>query len=897
MSNERRILEFFRRLRGLLRRSRSDADLEHELRVHLSMAAEEEQRRGHAAPVAGRLARVRAGSVAATMDALRDQRSLPWLDSLRADLVFGWRQIIRHRVASGSAVLSLGLVMGAMLAAFRLVDAVLLRPLPVAEPARLFVLTKTFLDNDQRPDDRDDFDYRTYRRYVATAGETADLIIVGMAAPRSIVIDGGEPEIVVQQFVSGNVFSTLGVQPAVGRLLGAQDDVVPDGHPVVTITYDYWQRRFGGDPAVVGRTFRMGSRVYEIVGVTARGFTGTEPGVITNLFIPAMMNAEALKNEGWTWFRIWLRPKTGIDAARVGALLQAAYTAEQAERAKGFAPDAPRWRVDAFLNEQLLLQPAGSGASGLQKTFRKPLWILAGLAALLVLIACANVANLLLARAASRRIEMALRLSIGAARRRLVQLMLVESALLGLLASMVGALFAWWAAPLIVSMLAPANRPVRLVLDLDWRTCGTAVALTLIVTAIFGLVPALRASATTPIDALRETRGVGAHRRVAGLLVGAQTAVCVFLLCGASLFAGTFQRLQHRPLGFSTDNLLHVRVEVRGTRPAEEWAQLAASMRDLPGVEAATVVSWAPLTGNRWRSAVTVPGVPTPEESPHWVSVSRGYFATMQTPMLDGRDFRAGDRGPGRDDTGRPVPGVAIVNETFARIYFGGRSPVGQRVLARSFNAPVEIVGLTADAVYFSVREANQPTVFVPLEDRYGATLLLRTSNAVDLRPVLRRELSRVRPGLQVRDVAPFHSFMTQQTIRERLLATLSMFFAALALALAVIGMYGVLNYAVTREQRQIGLRMALGARPAQIVVLVVSPLMAAVSFGALVGSGAGVAFGRVVHSLLFEITPTHPSALALPLVVLLAATVVAIVPPTLRAARIDPAQTIREER
>ena len=376
----RTLLELLRRLGGSLRPTRTDADLQEELRSHLELAAAREAERGHPPSEAARLARLQTGGVAHALDPLRDQRGLPWLDALRADVVFGWRQIIRHRIASLAAVLSLGLAMGAALAAFRLVDAVLLRPLPVADPSRLFVLTKTFLDADQSADYRDDFDYPTYRRYVARADGYADVMLLGMAVRRKVVIGSGDTETAVQQFVSGNALSTLGLQPAIGRLLGATDD-----------------------RQIVGRTFRMAGRVYTIVGVTSRGFVGTEPGAIADFFVPSMMNAEALNMNGLSCFSICLRPKAHVDPASVQTKLQAAFQADQVERAKSFPADTPKSRIDAFWSEQLQFQPAGSGASGIQKAFRQPLWILAMLGALLVLVACANVANLLLARAMSAR--------------------------------------------------------------------------------------------------------------------------------------------------------------------------------------------------------------------------------------------------------------------------------------------------------------------------------------------------------------------------------------------------------------------------------------------------------------------------------------------------------------
>jgi putative ABC transport system permease protein len=888
------MLELLRRLAGSLRSSRTDADLEQELRLHVELASAEEQRRGHHPADAARLARLRAGNVALAMDSLRDQRGLPWLASARADLVFAWRQIVRHRVASLAVILSLGFAMGATLAAYRLVDAVLRRPLHVADPSRLFFATFTVHAVDGSAEDRDDFDYPTYRRYVTLTTGQADLMLVGSASRRPIVFDGGDPETAVQQFVSGNVFATLGLRPAVGRLLGEQDDVVPGGHPVVVLSHDYWQRRFASDPAIVGRTFRMDRGLYEIVGVAAKGFTGTEPGVVTDFFVPAMMNPEALKANGWSWFRIWLRPGPGVDPRQVEALLHSRFQAEHVERAKSFPPDTSRSRVEAFLNERLVLQPAGAGASGIQKTFRRPLWILASLATLLLLIACANVANLQMTRALARRGELALRLSLGATRGRLLQLMLLESALLATLACGAGALFAWWAAPFIVSMLAPAERPVRLILDLDLRAVALGVSLIVAVTMMFGLAHALRASATLPVGALKEIRGQYGHRRLTGTLVAVQMALCVFLLMGASLFVGSLDRLQSRPLGFAPEQLLHVSADSRRQLPAGEWGQLAAALADLPRIESATVAGWAPLSGNRWRSSVTAPGVASPEDAPNWVSVSPGYFATMRIAMLEGREFRPGDRSPRLDESKKPVAGVAIVNEAFARVYFGGANPVGRRVVVDSSEAPMEIVGLARDTVYFSVREDSHPAVYVPLEARQSATLLLRTSGSgTPPAQAIRRQLARLAPDVQFREAVTFESFLTQQLIRERLLAVLSTFFAALALVLAVIGIYGVLNHAVTRERRDIGLRIVLGAGPAHIVVRLTARLLGALGAGAIIGLAGGVAFGRWVQTLLFETDPSDPAALVVPLTLMVVAAVFAVLPPAIRAVRTDPARVI----
>ena len=889
----RTLIELARRLAGSVRASRRDADLAEELRTHLELAAEEEERRGRPADESVRAARLRAGGVTQAMEALRDQRGAPAVDALAADVVFGWRQIVRHRTASLSAVLSLGLAMGATMAAFRLVDAVLLRPLPVANPSRLFAVTINTQDIDGRPEDRDDFDYPTFRKYAGALEGRADVMLVGMAARRPIRIDEGSAEPAVQQFVSGNVFQSFGLHPALGRLFGPSDDVTPDGHPVAVISHDFWRRRFGGDLAVIGRTFRIGSRLIEIVGVAPAGFTGTEPGAMTDFFLPAMMNGEALEASGWSWFRIWVRPRDGVEAEQAALLLQARFQSDQLARAKAFSPNTPKSRIDAFLAQQLVLEPAGAGVSGIQRAFRRPLWILASLAALLLLIACANVANLLLARAMSRRTELALRVSIGAARGRLVQLLLIESVMLALLASAAGALFATQAAPLVVSMLAPEERPVRLILALDWRTLAVGTGITLIVTMLFGLAPALRASAVVPIGALKER--LRERRRLTDVLVGAQMALCVFLLFGASLFFGTFDRLHNKPLGFEPQQLVHITVESAKPLSAAMWGQLVAQLREIPRVEAAAAAGWAPLTGNRWRSSVTIDGRSTEPSAPNWVAVSPGYFDTMRTPLIEGREFRPDDVPP---SAGPPrVAGVCVVNESFARAYYGGKSPVGRRVIVDSGQAPMEIVGMAADAVYFSVREPMHPAVFIPMAARQGGTLMVRTAAASDdLRAVLRREVPRIRPELAVRDVARFEGFVTQQMIRERLLAALSTFFAGLALVVAVIGLYGVLNYGVTRERRDIGLRMALGARPAHVLALITRRVFAIVFAGMLVGVGGGLLFGRTVRTLLFDVEPTDPAALLTPIIALAAAAALAAIPPVMRAVRIDPAQTVKSE-
>jgi predicted permease len=890
------LLEWIRRLFGTLGHRRRDADLEMELRLHAEMAAEEAQRRG--APDAARAARLHTGNRSAAMDALRDQRGVPRLDALASDVIFGWRQLNKHRTVAVVAIVSLGLAIGATTAAWRLVDAVLVRPLPVAEPDRLFSIATTFLDAENRPDYDDYFDYPTFRAYAEAAGDRADIMLLGGATRLSIAFAAGaEPEYAVRQFVSGNVFGSFGLTPALGRLLGPNDDRTPGGHPVTVVSHEFWRHRLGGDPSAVGRTVRVAGQPFEIVGVAPAGFTGTEPGMVTDIFLPAMMNPQALNNPGWAWFRIWVRPKPGVTAEQVREILQAVYHADLRQRLQKLPADTPKEKMDAYLGQHVLLLPAGSGVSGTQKMFRRPLLILAGLAALVLLVACVNVANLMTAQAMARAREMALRVSLGASRGRLIQLVLIESALLAIAASAVGALFAAYSAPLIVSMLASTDRPVRMILDADWRSLTFGVALTVTVTLLFGLVPALRASAVKPIGSLKGN-DPRADRRLTNALVGAQMAFCAFLLFVAGLFVVTFDRLANRPLGFDHERVLLVQAEGRANLPVDVWNQVTESLRQSPGVESASLAGWAPLSGNRWRSSARVPGETFSAEVVYVVEVAPRYFETMGI-RLDGRDFRPGDAQPGMDKQQQPVSGVGIVNEAFARAYFAGKSPVGRQVNMgpKERATSMEIVGLVGDAAYFDVREPIRPTIYLPLESRSGATLIVRTAGEPGaMGATLRREVVRARSDLRVRTVEPQTTFVRQQMLRERLLAALSSFFALVALALAAVGLYGVLNYAVVRQRREIGIRMALGARAVHVIRKVTTRMIALVATGSLVGVAAAVTFGRVFQALLFQVSATDASSILVPLATLGVAAVCAAVPPVLRATRIDPAQTLRTE-
>jgi predicted permease len=892
--------EWIHRLGGTFRIGRRDGDLEEELRLHVEMAAADAERRGLSASDARRLARVRVGGIAPSLDAMRDQRGWPWLDALKADTIFSLRYLNKHRTVSVAAVLSLGLTIGATTSAFRLVDAVLLRELPVRDPDRLFYVTAILADEQKRAEVHDYFDYPTFKRYSQALGSSGDLLLLGMAARQEVSVgSSSEVERVYRQYVSGNVFSNFGLQPALGRLIGPTDDVTPGAHQVAVVSHEYWTRRFGGDASVIGSSLRLGAQVYEIIGVAPRGFTGTEPGRMTDVFIPATMNVQALNSPGWSWFWMWARPRPGVSEHQIRDVLQAVFLEDHRLRLSSFATDTPKARLDAYMSEEIRLHPAGAGASNLQSTFRKPLLILAGLVALVLLIACTNVANLLSAQSMARARELALRVSIGAGRARLVQLVLVEAAILALAASLLGALLAWWAAPFVVSMLAPPDDPVRLVLAVDWRSLAFAAGLSAAVTVLFGLLPALRAAAVDPLGAIKGAKDLRTPRRLPHSLVTAQMAFCVFVLLAAWLFVASFQRLTNRPLGFATEDILVLETEVRGgSVPAGTWTEVTDHLRNAPGVRMVGYAGWALMSGNGWTAGVRPPGSREPRPA-NALTVSPGFLETMKIGLISGRDVRPGDTPPSIGQQSGPLrSGIGIVNEAFARAYFAGRSPVGQSIDVRGSKdayVSMEIVGLVTDAAYRNVRDPIPPTIYVPFLARGNGAIVVRTvGDPLAIVPTLRAELSRARPEFIVRNAGTQASLVRSQLVRERLLAALSLFFAAVALLLAAIGLYGVLNYSVVQQRREIGIRMALGARATHIVKQIAAGKLASVLIGAALGVAGGVAFGRVVKALLFEITPSDASTLFVPILTLSVAAIVATLAPVIRALRIDPANTLR---
>jgi predicted permease len=884
-------MSLWSRITNVLRAEKMNREIDEELEAHIAEAIASGRNPAEARRAFGSTLRHREES--------RDVRLVTWLESLRSDAIFGLRQLKKTKVTSAAAILSLALAIGACTSAFRLIDAILLRPLPVANPERLYDLAQQGIGPDGKPQDFDGWAYPDFQLMRAAVKDQAELFAVSYADSVDLTYKSDEDiEKAYLQYVSGWMFPTLGLRPALGRLFTENDDLKPGGHPYAVLSHDYWSHRFGQDPAVIGRTFRMGNEIYEIAGVVEAPFTGTEPGTMVDIFVPTMMNPAVTRKDS-TWHRSLAMVKPGAALEPMRQKLEATSRAFEEERAKGFLGMSKK-EIHQFLDQRVVLEPAATGVSNLQTETKRPLAVLGVLVALVLLIACANVANLMTAQASARAREMAVRVSIGGGRWRLIQLVLVQSAWLALMAAAIGGLFAWWSGPLVVSMINPPDNPARLILPSDWQVLGFGLALALLVTLLFGLIPALRASSVNPVCALKGGDDPHSKRRLMHALIAVQVAFCFLVLFVAGLFVTTFQRLSQQLTGFSTDRLLIVDAVTKTPQPIEFWEQVADHVRNVQGVEAVAIGDSPLLGGSSWNNFISVNGGPSNGVLSYMRAVSPGWLDAMKIQLIDGRDFLPGDM----------HPGAALVNETFAKTYFDGVDPVGKGFdlsLDEGVRLRYEIVGYVKDVRYRNLREPILPQLYVPFHavDNNGASrkrgagiLLVRTSslNPRSLASVLRQEVPRVRAEFRVSRIRTQLEINQSHTVRERLLATLALFFAIVALLLAGVGLYGVLHYSVLQRRREIGIRIAVGAQAGGIARLVTMDVFAMVLVGAAAGIGLGMLLVRYVESLFYQVKATDLQMLAFPALAILAGAFLAALRPVMQAVRIEPVSMLRAE-
>jgi predicted permease len=880
-------MSWLSRLVNVFRASHLDRDLDEEQRFHLDSRVEDLMRQGLTRAEADTEVARQFGNRLGLREQSRDIKLIPWLESLLQDARFGARRLRQSAAVSAAAVVSLSLAIGGCLAAFALLDALLLRPLPVREPESLVYFT--------HGSDRDFrfatvFSYPLFERLREVAPAKVDVFATSVQGPQEAVLPdaGGEEETVRAQYVSSNTFGILGVAPAIGRLFTSEDDQRPGDHPVAVLSHAFWKRRFAANPEILGQWIQLDQRPLQIIGVAGRGFTGTEPGVRTDFWVQgAISRRELLTDANNHWLRVWGRLGAGVTREEAEGILQPAvldFLREENEGTRGKG----RFGADPPAPPTLRAQAGAHGLSPLREALRRPLLILAAVVALVLVIACSNVANLLLARAATRERDLALRISIGAGRSRLVQQVLVESGLLAASACVLGLLFARAAAPAIVRMLAPADNSAYLDLRLDGRLVVFVAALGTLTTLLFGLAPAARVFSLAPNAVLaagvsRQSSRLGLLR----LLVAAQVTFSLMVLFVGGLLLVSFQRLMRLDLGFVKSGVALLTTRTSSQREAQS-APLAGQLvldriRQVPEVEAASASGWALFSGSVGGVWVQVPGGARVESS--FLSVSPGFFATMRIRVLEGREFEPRDLEP-------DAPPVVVVNELFARRAFPGERALGKTV--ERDPAREEIVGVVDNAKDTDVRAAT-PFLYTPL--RGVGTLQVRTKgDPLTLAPRLRSEVLRVHPSLRVTSVTRQSTLVDDTLLRERLLALLSGFFGILGLALAAVGLYGVLNYFVVRQTREIGIRIALGARGPAIVRCVLAHTALSIAAGVIAGLAGGLYLARFVAPLLFEVKPLGFWTLALPVAALLAAAALAALPPVRRAVRLDPVAALRHE-
>jgi len=885
-------MSMWSRISNAVHGERLNREIEEELQSHIEEAI--------ASGRDGREARHAFGSTLRAREASHGIRAAGWLESILADVRFGWRQLGRNKVASAAAVLSLALGIGSCVAAFRLIDALLWRPLPIAGSSRLYVLFREMTGFDGKPAVDDAWPTPEFNLMRDAVRDQADLIAISYADRTDLTWSSKDDmEKAHVAYVSGNMFPLFGLKPARGRLLVPADDRYAGAGPYAVLSWDYWNHRFGRDPQVLGRLLHIDDQIFEVVGVAPRGFTGTEKGTVTDIFLPLNMNKMATQ-VNVVWHRIFVMLKPGVNAATTLepmrlhlSAIGRVYDTERFKRSHNMTQAS----IKRYLNQTLVFYPAGAGISDLQKDYRRSLGVLGLLAGLVLLIACVNVANMMTAQAAARAQEMALRISIGAGRQRLVQLILVQSALLALVASVLGALFAAWSAPFVLSLVNPPDDPARLALPADWRVVLFGFGLMILVVLLLGLLPALRASAVRPVAALKGGEDPHSPRRLMRGAIAVQVAFCFLVLFLSALFVASFQRLENRPLGFSTDRLLLLEtVAGKGQLPVV-WDQTAEALRGAPGVDSVAISGWPLLGRIRINSDISINGAPPGPTPAFFLNISPGWLSTMKIPLISGRDFRPEDSSPG----------AAIVNETFARTFFPGQDPIG-RTFERGANQPVnKIVGVTPDVPDHDLREASSALFYVPFNEVDDpsaprginfATFVIHTNarNPMALAGSLRQLVAQRHNGLRVSNVTTQLDLVRDQTIRERLIAMLAGFFAAVALLLAGIGLYAVLNYSVLQRRREIGIRMAIGSTRTGIVRIVTLDVFLMIALGGCAGVALGFGAARSVASLFYQVKATDADMIALPMCALLLTALVATLPAVLRALRTDPTEILRTE-
>ena len=838
------------------------------------------------------------------------------MGNLLHDLRFALRTIRRAPLFASIAVLSLALGIGANTAIFSLMDQIMLRALPVKDPDQLVMLFQQGAHNGSNMGDRM-HSYPVYQDFQQKAEPFSEVLCRRLVAA-SIAVDG-QTERVETEMVSGNYFSMLGVKPAVGRVLSSQeDDRVYSGHPVVVLSYDYWVSRFARDTAVVGKKILVNNYPMTIVGVSAAGFAGLDPAYQPQIRVPILMKPQIVPEWTWMhaedrrtrWVQVFARLKPGYTADSAKASAQGLF--HQIREYEVMLPAAKDWSAysrQEFMKGTMNVEQAATGYSHLRNDFSKALIVLMCMVGLVLLSACANVANLLIARAFARQKEIAVRLSIGASRGQLIRQLLIESLVLSLAGGVAGVFLAMVMTRGLTALIPSDSNPLLIRPEPDLRVLAFTFVLTLFTGVAFGLLPALRASRpdlwTTLKDAMGSIAGAGGSLFLRKGLVTAQVALSFLLLFGAGLFVRSLANLKAKDSGFKDlDNLVTFQLSpalsgYTDERSTHFYNQLLDQLRSSPGVKSAAMAAVAVLSGDEWDNSLSVEGhqAKDGEDMQGFMNaLSPGYFVTMGVKILEGRDFLPSDV---RDDN-KPGPKFAIVNREFAEHYFPGQSAVGRHIGqggGPKSKLDTEIVGVAENSLYEGPRQGVRRQCFLPKWGNGSAVFYVRTGlGSQSAYSALRNEVRALDPSMPVYELKTLASQLDQTLLTERLIALLSAGFGFLATLLAAIGLYGVMAFVVTRRTKEMGVRMALGAHPSTVIWIVMKEVLLLLAIGLLIGVPSAVALGQLVSTQLYGIKANDPVIAGATMAILIVVAGLAGFIPARRASRIDPILALRYE-